>query len=107
MQLPKLYPRSIQKVFQQVFLQVAISHKVSNNRVHLGKVLNIPYINDKLNNVGLSEKELKNLSYHQCHLLNNNPVLVARHFQYEVEEITLDGPLGKILCYTHLISRQV
>ena len=71
------------------------------DRVHLGKFLNIPYINDKLNNVGLSEKELKNLSYHQCHLLNNNPVLVARHFQYEVEEITLDGPLGKILCYTY------
>ena len=74
--------------------------------VHLGKFLNIPYITDKLNNVGLSEEELKNLSYHRCHLLNNNPVLVARHFQYKVEEITLDCPLGKILCHAYFISRQ-
>ena len=38
-------------------------------------------------------------------MLNKNPVLVARHFQYKVEvffkEITLDDPLGKTkyLCY--------
>ena len=70
--------------------------------VHLGKFPNIPYIIDKSsNNLGLSEEELKNLSYHRCHLLNNNPVLVARHFQYKVEETTLDGPLGKILCHAY------
>ena len=60
----------------------------------------LPYIIDKLKNLGLSDEELKNLSYHErCNLLNNNPVLVARHFQYKVEvffkEIILDGPLGK------------
>ena len=36
-------------------------------------------------------------------MLNNNPVLVARHFQYKVEvffkEIIIDGPLGKTNYY--------
>ena len=42
----------------------------------------LPYIINKLNNLGLSDKELKNLSSQErCNLLNNNPVLVARHFQ--------------------------
>ena len=58
----------------------------------------LPYIINKLSNLGLSEEELKNLSYQErCNLLNNNPV--ARHFQYKVKvffkEIILDGPLGK------------
>ena len=60
----------------------------------------LSYIDNKLNILGLSDKELKNLSYQErCNLLNNNPVLVARHFQYRVEvflkEIIFDGPLGK------------
>ena len=60
----------------------------------------LPYIINKLNNLGLSEEELKNLSYEdRCSLLNNYSVLVARHFQYKVEvffkEIIIDGPLGK------------
>ena len=60
----------------------------------------LPYIINKLNNLGLSDEELKNLSYQEsCNLLSNNPVLVARLFQYKVEvffkEIILDGPLGK------------
>ena len=60
----------------------------------------LPYIINKLNNLGLSDEKLKNLSYQErCNLLNNNPVLVARHFQYKFEvffkEILLDGPLGK------------
>ena len=64
----------------------------------------LPYIINKLNNLGLSEEELKNLSYQErCNLLNNNPVLVARHFQYKVEvffkEIIIDGPLGKTNYY--------
>ena len=46
----------------------------------------ILYIFDKLNNTGLSDEQLKHLSYQQrCSLLNNNPVRVARHFQYKVE----------------------
>ena len=34
-----------------------------------------PYINNKLNKLGLSDEKLKNLSYKErCNLLNNNPV---------------------------------
>ena len=60
----------------------------------------LSYIINKLSNLGLSDEELKNLNYQESYnLLNNNPVLVARHFQYKVEiffkEIILDGPLGK------------
>ena len=41
----------------------------------------LPYIINKLNNLGLSDKELENLSYQEgCNLLSNNPVLGARHF---------------------------
>ena len=36
--------------------------------------------------MGLSGKELKNLGYQElCNLLNNNPVLVARHLMYKFE----------------------
>ena len=46
----------------------------------------ITYITNKLNNLGLSDEKLTNLSYQEeRNLLNNNPVLVARHFQYKVE----------------------
>ena len=41
----------------------------------------LPQIINKLNNLGLSEEELKKLSYQErCNLLNNNPVLAATHF---------------------------
>ena len=70
----------------------------------------LPYIINKLNNLGLSDEELKDLSYQErCNLLNNNPALVARHFQYKVEvfkEITLDGPLGKTKYYAIRIEFQ-
>ena len=47
---------------------------------------NLPYIINKLHNVGLSDEELKNLSYQErAKLLNENPVLVARQFQYKVQ----------------------
>ena len=43
-------------------------------------------------------------------MLNNNPVLVARNFQYKVEvffkDITLDGPLGKTKYYANHIEFQ-
>ena len=60
----------------------------------------LSYIISKLNNLELIEEELKNLSYQErANLLNNNPVLVARHFQYKVEvffkDIIIEGPLGK------------
>ena len=42
----------------------------------------LPYIINKLNNLGLTEEELKNLSYQaRTELLNSNLVLIARHFQ--------------------------
>ena len=46
----------------------------------------LPYIINKLNNLGVTEEELKNLSYQtRTELLNSNPVLIARHFQYKVQ----------------------
>ena len=64
------------------------------------KVGELPYIINKLNNLGLSDDELKNLGYQEwCNLLNKNPVLVARHFRYNIEvffkEIIHDSPLRK------------
>ena len=71
----------------------------------------LPNFINKLNNLGLSGKELKNLSYQEkCNLLNTNLVLVARHFQYKVElffkEIIIDGPLGKRRYYALRIRFQ-
>ena len=64
----------------------------------------LPYIINKLNNMGVSKEELENLNYQErCNLLNNNPVFVAKHFQCKDElffkEIILDGSLGKIKYY--------
>ena len=46
----------------------------------------------------MSEEEIENLSYSErCGILNENPVTLARHFQYRVEcfvkTIVIDGPL--------------
>ena len=71
----------------------------------------LSYIINKLNNLGLDEEELENLSYQEkSNLLNNNPVLVARHFQYKIEvffkEIIIDGPFGKTKYYVLRIEFQ-
>ena len=71
----------------------------------------LPYIINKLNNLGLSDKELKNLSHQErTKLLNENPVLVARYFQYKVQvflkKLILDGPLGKTKYYAVHIEFQ-
>ena len=71
----------------------------------------LPYIINKLNNLALSEEELKNSSYQErCNLLNNDQVLVARHFQYKVEvffkEIIIDSPLGITKYYAIRIELQ-
>ena len=55
----------------------------------------------KLNGLNLSEDDIKNLDYFKiCEILNDNPVLLARHFQYRVEvflkEIIIDAPLRKV-----------
>ena len=65
----------------------------------------LPYIVNKLNNFGLSEEELKKLSdKERCNLLNDNPVLVSRHFQYKGEVFfkgtILDGTSGKTKYYS-------
>ena len=42
----------------------------------------LSYITKKLNNLGISDKGLTNLSYQErCNLLHKNPVLDAKHFQ--------------------------
>ena len=60
----------------------------------------LSHITKKLNNLNLTDEEIRNLTHQQrIKLLNDNPVLVTRHFQYKVQvflkEIVLDGPLGK------------
>lgn len=55
----------------------------------------------KLNALDISDEDIDKIDYFErCKLLNSNPVLLARHFQYRVEvffkEIIVDGPLGKV-----------
>ena len=52
------------------------------------------------------------MSFHdRCRLLNSNPVLVARYFQYQVEvffkEVVVDGPLRKIKFHAICVEFQV
>ncbi|XP_066915086.1 uncharacterized protein [Clytia hemisphaerica] len=66
----------------------------------------------KLKGENHTDEFIENLSYHErCDLLNSNPVLVARHFQYRVEvffkTIVLDGPLGKTTYYAIRVEFQV
>ncbi|XP_066911767.1 uncharacterized protein [Clytia hemisphaerica] len=61
----------------------------------------LPYIISRLNGQELSDEEIIALPYFErCELLNSNPVLLVRHFQYRVEvfykEIVINGPLGKV-----------
>ena len=69
-------------------------------------------ITSKLEGSVLSEDEIQDLSYQdRCKLLNKDPVLVARHFQFIVDmffkEIILDGPLGKTKYYVIRVEFQV
>ena len=53
----------------------------------------------KLNGLNLPQQDISNIDYFQrCEILNSNPVLLARHFQYRVvfKEISIDGPFGKV-----------
>ena len=46
----------------------------------------LPHVINKLNSLGLSDEELTNSTYWEGYnLSNNNPGLVARHFQYKYE----------------------
>ena len=70
------------------------------------------YVISKANSIDISEDEINGMSYSdRCKLLNGNPVLVARHFQYRVElffkVIVLDGPLGNTNYYAMRVEFQV
>ena len=59
-----------------------------------------------------TEVHFSDLSYHErCSILNQNPVLVARHFQYRVEVFfklfIIDGPLGKTKHYAICVEFQI
>ncbi|XP_066911415.1 uncharacterized protein [Clytia hemisphaerica] len=61
----------------------------------------LPYIISKLNGQELLDEEISEMPYFErCKLLNSNPVILARHFQYRVEvfykHIVINGPLGKV-----------
>ena len=62
----------------------------------------------------MCNKEVEGLSYNEkCQMLNTNPVIVAKHFQYRVEtfftEILLSdtNPIGKIVYYALRIEFQM
>ena len=72
----------------------------------------LPSIISKLNGYGKSDEELSKMSYEErCNLLNSNPVLLARHFQYRVEtffkEIIVNGPFEKVEYYAIRVEFQV
>ena len=73
----------------------------------------LPYIINKLNNLCLSDEELENLCYQErTKLLNENSVLVARHFQYKVQvffkELILDNLQVKqsIMLYAYNFKKE-
>ena len=70
---------------------------------------NLPNIINKLNTFSLSDEKINNLVHQQqTKLFNDNPVFVARHFQYKFQvsfkEIVLERPLGKAKFYALCIE---
>ena len=68
----------------------------------------------KLNGSDKGENEIDGLSYFErCSILNSNPVLLARHFQYRVETFFKDiilsknGPVCKVAFYAICVEFQV
>ena len=60
----------------------------------------------------MADDDIHSMSYFdKTKILNSNPVLLARHFQYRVavffKEIVSDGPLGKIKHYAIRVEFQV
>ena len=62
----------------------------------------------------MTDEELEALSYHErCEMLNLNPVIVAKHFQYRVETFFMEvlltnaNPIGKIVYYALRIEFQM
>ena len=64
----------------------------------------------RLNNIDVENEELD--YFQRCNILNQNPVLTARHFQYRVEsffkEILLhrNSPIGKVVNYALKVEFQ-
>ena len=72
----------------------------------------LPTIISRLNGLNLSDEEIIQMDYRtRCDVLNSNPVLLARHFQYRVEmffkEIVVNGPLGKVTYHAIRVEFQV
>ena len=70
------------------------------------------YIISKLNGSEKSYEEISQMDYlERCNILNSNPILLARHFQYRVELffrlIVVNGPLGKVKYYAIRVEFQV
>ena len=66
----------------------------------------------KLNGTHLTQEEIQNMSYFdRTKVINSNPVLLARHFQYRVEtffkEIMLSGHIGELKHYAIRVEFQV
>ena len=68
----------------------------------------------RVNGKNMTDEEVDALSYDErCRLLNLNPVLVAKHFQYRVETffteilLTVVNPIGKIVYYALRIRFQM
>ena len=68
----------------------------------------------KTQGLNFSDEEIEALSYNErCSILNSNPVVVAKHFQYRVETfftevlLTKANPIGKIVYYALRIEFQM
>ena len=68
----------------------------------------------KTQGLSLTDEEIEALSYNErCSMINLNPVVVAKHFQYRVETfftevlLTKANPIGKIVHYALRIEFQI
>ena len=56
----------------------------------------------------MTNEEVDGLSYHErCEMLNLNPVIVAKHFQYRVQMLFTESTIGKIVYYALRIKFQM
>ena len=68
----------------------------------------------KLSGTEMTESEIKNMTYDErCKLLNSNPVIVAKHYQFRLENFfteilfSNEKPLGSIMLYAIKIEFQM
>ncbi|KAL9977715.1 hypothetical protein ACROYT_G015152 [Oculina patagonica] len=72
------------------------------------------HILSRIKGQNMTDEQIDNLSYNEkCSLLNLNPVITAKHFQYRVESFFKDvllsnaNPIGKIVYYALRIEFQM